>query len=148
MTTFIFDEKKLFESMNIQEELKSDKTNLGGKTKNATELYEMINDFSNDPIAESFQFPAYTYDNESIDRLRNQPGCEGISMYFAKYQGRITIALVAVDKDRNPIKIQRFNTESNMPYFEEGIFGEQDGTGHPPNVVVDFLEELKEISKI
>lgn len=136
--------------------------NLGGKEKLASELFEMIKAFKDDTaISREFDYPAYTFDKSSLLRLLSQDTCEGLALYFAKHKATIinddnssgekdvfTIAIVSIDKDSKPCIITREKTDNEgVKIFENGIYGEEDGTGHPPRKVEEFLTELDSMIK-
>jgi hypothetical protein len=134
---------------------------LGGHEKSATELYNMINAFLNDDISKKFDFRAYTFDKSSLLRLLSQDTCEGLALYFAKHKAEVlkddgskeekdvfTIAMVSMDKDSKPCIVTRERRNSNGEFIlENGIYGEEDGTGHPPKKVEIFLNDLDSIIK-
>lgn len=119
----------------------------GGTTRNAAQLYKMIGDFSNQIISKAFAHPAYTFSNESINRLISQPGYDGLAIYFVLFDNRITVALIALDKDGNPVKTSVQRLVDGKIVIEEGIYGEEDGTGHPRSKVDDLIQALKSYSE-
>ncbi len=118
---------------------------IGGSTRNAAELNEMIGAFSNQIISRAFAYPAYTFSNESIYRLISQPGYDGLAIYFVIFENRITVALIALDKNEQPVIVKFYNPETKT--IEEGVLGEEDGTGHPRPKVEALLEILQNYSK-
>ncbi|MEA5405285.1 hypothetical protein VB776_20275 [Arcicella sp. DC2W] len=116
---------------------------LGGRTFSGEELAIMITEFSNEIIANAFKYKAYLFDKDSIKRLTDQPGYEGLSIYFVKYLGRISVALFAVDIKNNPIVYKRQRKIDEQIIIEEGIWGEEDGTGHPPSKIYELLKTLQ-----
>eukprot|EP00388_Colpodella_angusta_P006662 GDKJ01019489.1.p2 GENE.GDKJ01019489.1~~GDKJ01019489.1.p2 ORF type:complete len:150 (+),score=10.16 GDKJ01019489.1:802-1251(+) len=128
---------------NLDEIPKVDDPEIGGKTYSGEDLAVMISDLSNEIIAKAFRYPAYLFDKDSIKRLTEQPGYEGLAIYFVKYLGRISVALFAIDKDLNPVKTKVQKIVAGKIIIEEGIFGEEDGTGHPPSKVYELLKTLR-----
>ena len=104
----------------------------GGEPITKKELIKILSDFQNDLLSQAFQFQAFQFERDSIDRLLSQMDeKDGLMIHFGKFNGYLTVALVPCDKDGN----QKIAGDSE-------IVGEEDGTGHPPRKVKDLIVQL------
>ncbi|MEA5257399.1 hypothetical protein VB264_06365 [Arcicella aquatica] len=120
---------------------------LGGVTKDAEELIKMMKDFSGEIISHAFEFSAYSFDKDSIKRLTEQSGYEGLAISFVKFDGRISVALTALDSNNNPLIVQQLKKDEQgiNTNIVQDVLGEEDGTGHPRpggKTILEFLEAL------
>lgn len=132
---------------NLDEIPKVDDLYIGGQPYSGEDLAVMISDFSNEIISKAFKYPSYLFDKDSIERLTTQPGYEGLAIYFVKYLGRISVALFAIDGNLNPVKTKVQRLVDGNIVIEEGIYGEEDGTGHPRSKVDALVQTLKSSSE-
>ncbi len=104
----------------------------GGEPITKEQLRNILSDFQKELVSKAFQYQAFQFERDSIQRLLDQMDDEdGLMLCFGKFSNYLTVALVPCDKDGNA-KISA----------EDEIVGEEDGTGHPPAKVIDLIEQL------
>jgi hypothetical protein len=123
---------------------------LGGHPRSSKELMDMLDDFKKDSISSNFEFQGYSFDKSSLLRLLSLEGCEGITFYLAKHKvadkDAFTIVSLPIDKDSKFITGNRLVEIDGQKIMQEGIYGEEDSTGHPPRILLEFAEKINKIN--
>jgi hypothetical protein len=90
-------------SISLKEDFDNNgRIDLGGQPRKAEELIKMLKDFDSSSFRSAFEedgaiIRAFDIDKSSIFRLLSQEGCEGIRIYPAVVDGKLTLALVGIE---------------------------------------------------